>query len=161
MTLLIDTQPLSLEQKLYLELLTNLLFELPICDQHGSLTHEQVVYQVNRDLLEFGSSLGINGSQLEPGIYAEYLTVFVKVPLSEYAVAVEWLKRVLFGSVFDEKQIGIAVENLLKEIAKRKTQPGDLIHSLSNDINFKEGIRIFKFFFNLSIIIDATLRTDL
>ncbi len=138
-TLLVDTSGLAAEQKLYLELLTNLLFELPLRDEASGLemSHEQAVYEVNKDLLEFGSSIGINGSQMEPGIYAEYLTVFAKVQVKDYELAVKWTKNVLFASVFDRKQVGVALANLLKEISKRKTQPNDIIHSLSNDINFK------------------------
>ena len=76
---------------------------------------------------------------MEPGIYAEYLTVFAKVQMEDYELAVKWMKNVVFGSVFDLKQVNVAVSNLLKEISKRKTQPCDIIHSLSNDINFKAG----------------------
>ncbi len=138
-TLLVDTSGLAAEQKPYLELLTNLLFELPLRDEASGLemSHEQAVYEVNKDLLEFGSSIGINGSQMEPGIYAEYLTVFAKVQVKDYELAIKWTKNVLFASVFDRKQVGVALANLLKEISKRKTQPNDIIHSLSNDINFK------------------------
>ena len=136
-TLLIDTLALNAEQKIHLELFTNLLFELPIKNSSIDLSHEEVVYQMNRDLLEFGSSLGINGSQMEPGIYAEYFTIFAKVPIQDYELAVKWIKNVLFSSVFTKKAILIALSNLLKEITKRKTQPSDLLHSLSNDINFQ------------------------
>ena len=136
-TLLIDTLALNAEQKIHLELFTNLLFELPIKNSSIDLSHEEVVYQMNRDLLEFGSSLGINGSQMDPGIFAEYLTVFAKVPIQDYELAIKWIKNVLFSSVFTKKAILIALSNLLKEITKRKTQPSDLLHSLSNDINFQ------------------------
>jgi Zn-dependent M16 (insulinase) family peptidase len=131
---------LSPEQKTYLELFTNLLFELPIKDEEAALdlSHEDVVYQLNRDLLEFGCSLGINGSQLDPGIYAEYVTIFAKVPVQEFGLAVQWLKRVLFSSVFTREQMLITISNLLKEITKRKTQPNDIIHALSNDLYFRE-----------------------
>ena len=141
-TLLVDTMGLKPEQKIYLELFTNLLFELPVESSNLTLSHEEVVYQLNRDLLEYGTSLGINGGQLEPGIYAEYMTMFAKVPIDAYEGAVTWLKNILFNSVFNQKQILIALSNLLKEITKRKTQPSDLIYSLSADINFKSTSNI-------------------
>lgn len=142
--MLIDTSTLSPEQKTYLELFTNLLFELPIKNTATNLdlSHEDVVYQLNRDLLEFGASLGINGSQMDPGIYAEYFTIFAKVPIHDFELAVKWIKHVLFSSVFTKKQMLVTLSNLLKEITKRKTQPNDIIHSLSNDINFKENCNI-------------------
>ncbi len=138
-TLLIDTIELDSGLKVYLELLTSLLFESPICYSDFNLTHEQVVRELNKDLLEFGSSLGINGSQFEPGIFSEYFTIFTKFPIQDYELGIKWIKMVLFHSVFENKQILISVANLLKEIKKRKQQPSDLIHSISTDIYFKEG----------------------
>lgn len=142
--IMIDTTELDSNLKMYLELLESLLFESPISSPTLSLTHEQVVYELNKDLLEFGSSLGINGSQLEPGIFSEYFTMFTKVPIGDYELGLKWLKQVLFHSVFDKKQILISIANLLKEIKKRKQQPLDLIHSLSNDIFFREDINVSK-----------------
>lgn len=141
--ILIDTTDLDPSLKVYLELLTSLLFESPIKGSDIELTHEQVVFELNKDLLEFGSSLGINGSQFEPGIFSEYFTIFTKVPIQDYELGVKWIKNVLFNSVFDRKQTLISVANLLKEITKRKQQPFDLIHTVSSDIYFKEG----KYFF--------------
>jgi len=143
-TLLIDTVQLDPSLKVYLELFTSLLFESPIRNSEVDLTHGQVVYELNKDLLEFGSPLGINGSQFEPGIFSEYFTVFIKVPIRDYELGIKWIKWVLFNTVFDNKQILIAVSNLLKEIKKRKQQPSDLIHSVLNDIYFKEEANMCK-----------------
>ena len=137
--LLIDTVDLDPGLKIYLELFTSLLFESPIFNAGLNLTHEQVVRELNKDLLEFGSSLGINGSQFEPGIFSEYFSIFTKLPIQDYELGIKWIKMVLFHSVFENKQILIAVANLLKEIKKRKQQPSDLIHSISTDIYFKDG----------------------
>lgn len=79
--MIVDTARLETDLREYLELYISLLFELPI--KHGdlSLTHEQVVYELNKDLLEFDASIGLNGSQFDPGSFSNYLTIFVKVCL--------------------------------------------------------------------------------
>lgn len=79
--MIIDSAGLEAELREYLELFTSILFELPI--KHGdlSLTHEQVVYELNKDLLEFDASIGLNGSQFDPGSFSNYLTIYVKVCL--------------------------------------------------------------------------------
>ena len=120
-----------------MELYTNVLFELPVENQHLKLTHEQVVYELNKDLLEFDVSLGINGSEFEPGIFSQYFTVFTKTQISDYELAIKWLKLIVFDTKFDRQQIQISISNLLKEIKKRKTEPSDLISSLSNDVFFR------------------------
>lgn len=74
-----DTSKISNHLRSYLQLYTNVLFELPVQNETLNLTHEQVVYELNKDLLEFDVSLGINGSEFEPGCFSQYLTVFTKV----------------------------------------------------------------------------------
>jgi hypothetical protein len=76
---IIDTTKLTSELRPYLQLFTNLLFELPVRNHVINLTHEQVVYELNKDLLEFDASIGINGSEFEPGIFPKYVSVFTKV----------------------------------------------------------------------------------
>jgi Zn-dependent M16 (insulinase) family peptidase len=58
--------------------------------------------------------------------------------VEECEVAVKWLKLITCHTQFDKSQIKIVISNLLKEIRKRKQQPFDLIHSMSNDVYFKE-----------------------
>lgn len=77
--MILDTSSLEIELREYLELYVSLLFELPVKSGDLSLTHEQVVYELNKDLLEFDASIGLNGSQFDPGSFSNYLTVFVKV----------------------------------------------------------------------------------
>ncbi len=49
------------------------------------------------------------------------------------------MKLVAFDSVFDRSRIKVAILNMLKEIKKRRLQPGDIIESISNDIYFSES----------------------
>ena len=77
--MIIDTSRLDADLREYLELFTSLLFELPIKCGDLSLTHEQVVYELNKDLLEFDASIGLDGSQFGPGSFWNYLDIFVKV----------------------------------------------------------------------------------
>ena len=134
--MIIDTSSLRDELRSYLELYTNVMFELPVVNSQVKFSHEQVVYELNKDLLEFDVSLGINGCEFEPGSYSQYLTVFTKTELSDYELAIKWLKYITYDTQFDRAQIKISVNNLLKEIKKRKTEPSDLIGSLVNDVFF-------------------------
>jgi Zn-dependent M16 (insulinase) family peptidase len=141
---IIDTNALDMELRVYLQLLTSLLFELPIKLEEKTrdvvMSREQAVLELNRDLLEFGSSLGINGADFEPGSYSQYVCVFVKAPVANYEQALVWLKRIIFDSQFDDiKQIQTSCSNLLKDIKKRKQQPFDIIQSIANDLCFVSG----------------------
>ena len=135
----IDTSSLNHELRAYLELFTELLFELPIKNSRVDLTHEEAVCELNRDLLEFESSIGIHGRKFSPGIFSQYICVTTKTPIENYELAVKWLKYVVFDSVFSSKQIKTIVSNLLKDIKDYKQQPKKLMRPLLNDIFFKKG----------------------
>lgn len=139
-----DTSSLRDDLRSYLELYTNVMFELPVENSEVKLTHEQVVYELNKDLLEFDVSLGINGCEFEPGSFSQYLTVFTKTQINDYELAIKWLKYITHDTKFDRKQIKISINNLLKEINKRKTEPSDLISSLANDVFFNSNTNINK-----------------
>jgi hypothetical protein len=49
------------------------------------------------------------------------------------------MKLVIFDSVFDKSRIKIAIMNMLKEIKKRRQQPGDIIECISNYLYFNKG----------------------
>lgn len=142
--MIIDTSSLRDELRSYLELYTNVMFELPVANSQVEFSHEQVVYELNKDLLEFDVSLGINGCEFDPGSYSQYLSVFTKTEISDYKLAIKWLKYITFDTQFDRAQIKISINNLLKEIKKRKTEPSDLISSLANDVFFEPNTNINK-----------------
>lgn len=137
--MLIDTCNLSPDQRRLLPLFVNLFFELPITAKDLKLSHEEVVFELNRDLLEFEATVGINGSDLSIGSFPQYLMVFTKVALKDYELAVKWLKLVIFNSVFDIKQIQVTISNLLKDIKNKKQQPSDLVAAVCRDLNYEPG----------------------
>ena len=77
--MIVDTGSLDVTLRPYLQLFMNMLFELPIENELFKWTHEQTVYELNKDLLEFDASIGINGDTFEPGIFPQYISVFTKV----------------------------------------------------------------------------------
>jgi hypothetical protein len=76
---MIDTLKVSKHLRPYLLLLINILFELPVKNSEIELTHEQVVYELNKNLLEYESSIGLHGSEFDQGSFSQYLFAFVKV----------------------------------------------------------------------------------
>ena len=137
--MLIDTSSLTRDQRRYLPLFVNLFFELPIATKDLKLSHEEVVFELNRDLLEFEATVGMDGSELSPGSFPQYLEFFTKVPLKDYELAVRWLKLVVFNSVFDIKQIQVTISNLLKDIKNKKQQPTDILAAVCRDLNYEPG----------------------
>jgi hypothetical protein len=78
---MIDTSKMRNELRPYLTILANLLFELPVKNSELHLSHEQVVYELNKNLLEYESSIGLHGSEFDHGNFPQYYSLFVKVSL--------------------------------------------------------------------------------
>jgi hypothetical protein len=76
---MIDTHSIDKDLRKYLKLYVKLLFESPIRNDSVNLTHDQVVYQLNKDLLEYDASIGIDGDDMDFGSYTQYLTLYLKV----------------------------------------------------------------------------------
>lgn len=141
-SMIIDTSHIEINLKPYLQLFIALLFELPIENSSISYTHEQTVYELNKDLLEFDASIGLNGDLFEPGIFPQYLSIFTKAPVKDYEKAVKWMKLIFFDTIFEKKQIKVVVSNLIKEIKKRKQQPFELIDSVITDLYFDKDCNL-------------------
>ncbi len=74
-----DTTKVRNELRSYLMVLANLLFESPVKNSELDLSHEQVVYELNKNLLEYESSVGLHGSEFDHGNFSQYYFAFVKV----------------------------------------------------------------------------------
>jgi Zn-dependent M16 (insulinase) family peptidase len=137
---MIDTNNIDKDLRMYLQLYIKLIFELPIHNDEVNLSHAEVVEEINKNLLEFDASIGIDGGEFDFGVYPQYAWIWMKVSLKKFETGVKLLKYLTFDSVFDKCEIKVGVEKLLKEITKRKQSPFDLIHSVSNDISYRTGL---------------------
>ncbi len=75
----IDTSNIDATLRKYLKLYVKLLFESPIRNDEVNLSHDEVVYELNKDLLEYDATIGIDGEECDFGSYPQYLWVYVKV----------------------------------------------------------------------------------
>lgn len=76
---MIDTNDIDEKLRKYLQLFMKLIFELPIHNENVSLTHDEVVREIHKELLEFDAAIGIDGEELDFGIYPQYLWIYIKV----------------------------------------------------------------------------------
>jgi hypothetical protein len=89
-TVLIDTTKLDDRYRPYLGLYLDALFEAPIVQDSGkTLSHEEVVSQLNADTLSSYSTLGSGGRSFSCGTFAQALVLNLKseVPASRMSCA--------------------------------------------------------------------------
>jgi hypothetical protein len=76
---MIDTNKIDKSLRKYLQLYMKLIFELPIHNDDVVLTHDEVVREINKNLLEFDASIGIDGGEFDFGVYPQYTWIYMKV----------------------------------------------------------------------------------
>jgi Zn-dependent M16 (insulinase) family peptidase len=101
------SQPLS-DCPSYLSVFQNALFSLPIQRASGAtLTHEEVVDQLDRDTVSYDTSLGFGSS------FTEMARVSIKVETAQYSKAIAWIWDLLHGSIFDPERWVVLVAIVL------------------------------------------------
>ncbi|KAL7748791.1 hypothetical protein RI367_005704 [Sorochytrium milnesiophthora] len=126
-----DTAALPRHLRLYLELYLECMFSLPITSPRGTLTHEEVVNGLNRDLVSHTNNCGQGGSAFRPGSFATQLCVSARVEATQakYKRGLEWLEDLVFYGVFDPERLVIAAKKLLSDVPRQK-RDGSTIASL-------------------------------
>ena len=76
---MIDTNNIDSSLRMYLQLYMKLIFELPIHNEEVNLSHDEVVSEINKNLLEFDASIGIDGGEFDFGLYPQYTWIYMKV----------------------------------------------------------------------------------
>lgn len=116
-TILFDTTSLLERERLFLVLYLDLMFHLPTSIDGLLLSHEQVISALDRDLVAYGNSVGVNGgSCFSVGSFSQVLAVSVRVEKEKYLLAAKWLHSVLTKSDFVVDRIKIACAKLMNEI---------------------------------------------
>ncbi|XP_065176608.1 uncharacterized protein C05D11.1-like [Sycon ciliatum] len=134
----LDTACLSDEQRLYLPLYLEVLFESPVVRNGKVIDYEQVITELERDLLNQGAALGFYcGSAFRCGSFGELAVVSVKTEMSKYAIAVRWLEELLYAVKFTKSRVRSVAKKMKKEITEQLRSGGRVAKVLARHINFQ------------------------
>lgn len=137
-----DTSQLSAEQKLYLPLLLESLFELPIKKGDVVISYEDVVTQLNNDTVSSSQSIGLStGSscRFKCGSYSYIANVMLQVELSKYEDGVRWLKNLLYNSLFTVERLKIIAQKIINDVVQAKRSGRDVVSYIMKGLCYVEG----------------------
>lgn len=124
--------PQALREQITLYLST--LFSLPVKRRNGeTLSYEQVVQNLDDTLLDYDAALGIGSA------FAENVMIEVKVEASQYARAVEWLRDLLWGSIFSVDRLRVAAAKLAQSLPEQKRDGRAVAWALSRSLLFEKS----------------------
>ena len=120
-SLVIGTENLPLELRPFLSIYFEAFFNLPLKRGNTTVPFDQVVIELERDTvgyaLDSGGSLGA----------IETLRISFSVEIAKYHVAIQWIRSLLFDSIFDVERLKAITARLLADIPDAKRDGSDML----------------------------------
>lgn len=159
---LLDSSELSTEERYYLPLFCEVLFESPILRDGELIDHEEVIKQLQADTVSFSGSVGVGGSKFTCGTYPDIVQIRLKVEEEKYNKGVDWLKDLLYHTQFTVERLKIIAQKMANSIASSKRNGMKVVRTVFQDLVYPKGcnltatslIRQEKFLKNLQTKLD-------
>uniref|UniRef100_A0A0N5ALS8 Mitochondrial presequence protease n=1 Tax=Syphacia muris TaxID=451379 RepID=A0A0N5ALS8_9BILA len=128
-----DTKNIPAQQRRWLILLFELMFESPARVDDKILTYEEVTKLFTRDLLLQSISLGVSSS------FSQYLNLHLKVPYEKFEMLPKWANIFLKGIVFDPQRVLVAGRKLVAQAIEDKRDGYTMVSLLHKMAVYEPG----------------------
>lgn len=129
LTILFGTTSIPLQYRPLLPLFIDNFFNTPILHDGQKIEFEQVVIELEKDTISY-SMMG--GSRVGD---SEGITIQFQVEAEKYAKAVEWIKTLMFQSVFDEIRLKAGITKILADIPDSKRSGNSMLYAVDGMIH--------------------------
>ncbi|RFU26757.1 hypothetical protein B7463_g9582, partial [Scytalidium lignicola] len=128
LTLLLGTSTIPTEHKPLISLFLDNFFNTPIIRNGERIEFEQVVTELEQDTISYS----MTGNRLgEP----ESLALTFRIEPEKYATAIEWMRTMMFDSVFDEVRLKAGITKILAEVPQEKRSGSSMMYAVDNSIH--------------------------
>ncbi|CAD6190284.1 unnamed protein product [Caenorhabditis auriculariae] len=114
MFFLLDSTPLTLEQRSLLYIYTDLLFESPAVIDGVQHSAEDVAKLFTKDLIDHSIEVGVSG------YYDRFVNLRIKVQAEKYPILAKWAQIFTQGIVFDASRVKMSAQKLASDARERK-----------------------------------------
>jgi Zn-dependent M16 (insulinase) family peptidase len=124
--MLIGTETLPLQLRPYLSIYFETFFNLPVSDTRGGdvVPWEQVVISLERDTVGYAIDAGHQLGNVEA------LRLTFQVEIAKYSLAIEYIRKHLFGLIFDVERLENITSRLLADTVDAKRDGSDMLAAL-------------------------------
>jgi Zn-dependent M16 (insulinase) family peptidase len=134
---LLDSTALPQEYRIYLPLMLESLFESPIRKNGKLIPYEDVIEQLNNDTVSFSSSIGLGSKPLfKCGPYSHTISVMLQVEIAKYEKGIEWLRDILYNTVFSVDRLKIISAKMNNAVAQAKRSGRDIVAYTMRGLRF-------------------------
>jgi len=138
----LNTEVLTIRQKMLLPLLLDLWLQSPI-KKNGVLTDiEKVVKRRTKTLLHIDNSLGFSGSTFSPGAYGDALIIEAQAERKKFADAINFLKDAINYPHLTTVKVNTTAANILNNIPSLRLSATDVLRSLHDGLYFSNKSNI-------------------
>jgi Zn-dependent M16 (insulinase) family peptidase len=118
----LDTFHLSYEQRLYLQLYLDCLFELPLEREGVIIPFEDVVKELDKKTVKRSTAVGLSTSSFNVSDFSQLISFKTKCSKERYAEVVKLMSELLWKSVFSVERLKVSVSKLLNAIPQEKRE---------------------------------------
>ncbi|KAF9460806.1 Metalloenzyme, LuxS/M16 peptidase-like protein [Collybia nuda] len=106
-------------------------FSLAVKRHSGELlTHEEVINKLDNETVSYEAGLGVSDG------FSDSFRVSIKVEITMYEAAVEWLRDLLYGGIFDPERLQIVIAKVQQSLPEMKRDGNNVLGSLWSEILF-------------------------
>ncbi|KAE9366409.1 zinc metalloprotease-like protein [Stipitochalara longipes BDJ] len=137
-TVLLGTSEIKTEYRPLLPLFMDNFFNTPIIQNGEKIEFEEVVTRLEQDTISYSMTGGGRAMNDPEGIAIQF-----QVEPGKYAAAVEWIRTMMFDSVFDETRLNAGLAKILADIPEAKRNGNSMMYAvdamihLDNDSSVK------------------------
>ncbi|KAE8440606.1 hypothetical protein EG329_007041 [Mollisiaceae sp. DMI_Dod_QoI] len=124
LTLLIGTSQVKTEHRPLLSLFMDNFFNTPIMQGGKRVEFEEVVTRLEQDTISYSMN---GGSRLAD---PEAIAIQFQIEPEKYATAINWIRTMMFDSIFDETRLNAGMAKMLAEIPESKRNGNSMMHAV-------------------------------
>lgn len=124
-TVLLGTSKVATEHRPLLPLFMDNLFNTPIMQNGKRIEFEEVVTKLEQDTISY--SINGGGRNMND---PEGLAIQFQIEPEKYAAAVEWIRTMMFDSIFDEVRLNAGISKILADIPEAKRNGNSMMYAV-------------------------------
>ena len=132
LTLLLGTSEIPTEHRPLLSLFMDNFFNTPIMRAGEKVGFEQVVTELEQDTISYSmSGAGRVGD-------SEGIVIQFQIEPEKYAAAIQWIRVMMFDSVFDEARLNAGLAKILADIPESKRSGNSMMYAVDVAIHLED-----------------------
>lgn len=131
LTLLLGTSQIPTEHRPLLSIFMDNFFNTPIMHDGKRIEFEEVVTKLEQDTISYGMSGGGRVGD------AEGICIQFQVEPDKYATTIEWIRTMMFDSIFDETRLKAGLSKILADIPESKRNGNSMMYAVDAAVHLE------------------------